>query len=192
MNQVWYMKQDYFRNGIMGFDFCQKNGVLPNPNNLAATHVLLTNTDESNVESIYRHFQAEEWSPNGEARDLIASKGLSHTSMCVGDVAVVGGSAFMVDNFGFKTLHEGGILDGFSADQIVESLLEARPTMTYDMAMAAAKDEGMRNMRANGRDSWDEDDYNVMVQTFDKLFPEGDNGGPDIDFNAPIFRGRGN
>jgi hypothetical protein len=30
--------------------------------------------------------QGENWSPNGEARDLIRSNNLSHTSMCCGDV----------------------------------------------------------------------------------------------------------
>lgn len=32
--------------------------------------------------------QGEIWSPNGEANELIRSKGLFHTSMSVGDCAV--------------------------------------------------------------------------------------------------------
>ena len=51
--------------------------------------------------------QAEVWSPNGEARALVQSKGLGHTSMSVGDVAVVDGKAFVVASFGFEPLEAG-------------------------------------------------------------------------------------
>jgi hypothetical protein len=37
------------------------------------------------LEWIYRIMQGEEWSPNGEGRELILSKGLTHTSMTVAD-----------------------------------------------------------------------------------------------------------
>ena len=32
--------------------------------------------------------RAENWSPNGEALDLLQSKGLEHTTMTIGDVLV--------------------------------------------------------------------------------------------------------
>ena len=38
--------------------------------------------------------------------------------------------------------------------------------------MAAAKDEVDRAMRHGGRKIWNRDDYNLMVKTFDRLFPE--------------------
>ena len=38
------------------------------------------------LEDVYYKMQGEVWSPNGEARELIQSLGLSHTSMNVGDV----------------------------------------------------------------------------------------------------------
>lgn len=40
-------------------------------------------------ENIFMLMQAENWSPNGEARDLIRSLGLSHTLMLVGDIIEV-------------------------------------------------------------------------------------------------------
>jgi len=38
------------------------------------------------LEEVYCEMQAENWSPNGEARELIKSLGLSHTSMMLGDI----------------------------------------------------------------------------------------------------------
>lgn len=102
--QVWYQKTSYLRNGMMGFKFCAEHGCLPNPKNLSATHVLLGNVEATDPERVFCAMQGENWSPEGEARELISSKGLGHTSMSVGDVVVVGGKAVMVDRFGFKDL----------------------------------------------------------------------------------------
>lgn len=49
-------------------------------------HALLCTIYLDDLESVYFHQQGENWSPNGEARGLIESKGLHHTSMSVGDV----------------------------------------------------------------------------------------------------------
>jgi hypothetical protein len=38
------------------------------------------------LDDAFWQMQGENWSPNGEARPLIQSLGLSHTSMMVGDV----------------------------------------------------------------------------------------------------------
>lgn len=47
-----------------------------------------------------------------------------------------------------------------------------KATMTYEIAMACAKDAANRKMRAAGRKGWDVDDYNQMCDTFDRLWPE--------------------
>ncbi len=47
-------------------------------------------------------------------------------------------------------------------------------TMTYDLAMAAAKDAANRQMRAAGRSKWSIDDYVLMCETFDRLYPARD------------------
>ena len=39
----------------------------------------------------------------------------------------------------------------------------------YDIAMAAGKDAANRSMRAAGRTSWNEDDYNEAVKETDRL-----------------------
>ena len=44
--------------------------------------------------------------------------------------------------------------------------------LTYDLAMAAARDAGNRSMRKAGRKAWNEHDYNAAVQEFHRLIPE--------------------
>ena len=46
-----------------------------------------------------------------------------------------------------------------------------RIKMTYALAMAVAKDAANDRMRNAGRTCWNEDDYNFMVETFDRLYP---------------------
>jgi len=43
--------------------------------------------------------------------------------------------------------------------------------ITRDIAWAASTDAANMNMRENGRTSWDEDDYNIAREVFDKLWP---------------------
>ena len=104
---VWYMRPDFFRDGIMGYDWLAEKKMLPDPCGLTATHIHLKDTEAKSLEALWMHQQGEIWSPNGEARPLIKQKGLQHTSMSVGDIAVVDGEAWMADNFGFKKLGGG-------------------------------------------------------------------------------------
>lgn len=46
-----------------------------------------------------------------------------------------------------------------------------RITMTYGLAMAAAKDAANRSMRKAGRTKWNEDDWNAMCAEFERLWP---------------------
>jgi hypothetical protein len=96
--QIWYMRPEWFREGICG----EK----PDPANLGATHVHLKDVPAMlPLEIIYAKMQGENWSPNGEARTLIEEKGLSHTSMSVGDVIVdETGQAHIVARSGFEPL----------------------------------------------------------------------------------------
>lgn len=103
--QVFYMRPEWFREGIMG--------AKPNLATLDATHVLLLTTQvvrdpakpvEDLLDEVYYRMQGENWSPKGEARSLIEEKGLEHTSMSVGDVAVVDGVAWLVAPVGFERL----------------------------------------------------------------------------------------
>ena len=53
---------------------------------LAADHALVCEVEASGLDDAFRKMQGENWSPRGEARPPLASLGLSHTSMSVGDV----------------------------------------------------------------------------------------------------------
>lgn len=44
--------------------------------------------------------------------------------------------------------------------------------MTYHLAMAAGWDAGNRHMRTNGRASWNQDDWNVACEEFNRLWPD--------------------
>ena len=55
-----------------------------------------------------------------------------------------------------------------------------KPTITYQIAMAAAQDAGNRHMRAAGRTKWDEEDWNHACETFKRLWPQ-----PDLTITAP-------
>jgi len=96
--QVWYMKPSFFR-GIVGNS--------PDPNDLSATHVHLKDIEADSWEDALDRMQADVWSPNGEALDLIQSKGLQHTSMTVGDVHVDEAAAiYLVTAIGFSPLQK--------------------------------------------------------------------------------------
>jgi hypothetical protein len=91
--EIWYMKPSFFREGISGII----------PVDLSKTHEYLKTVEAKSLEGAYSMMQGEVWSPNGEARDLIMSKGLEHTSMSIGDVAVdENGTVWVCHTFGFK------------------------------------------------------------------------------------------
>jgi hypothetical protein len=105
--QIWYWKDQYSRDMLMGSDWLKKHNTMPDPKNLEKTHVLLGTIDSKDLDDIYHKMQGEMWSPRGEARELIRGKGLTHTSMSVGDVVVVDGKPVMVDWRGFYDLVSG-------------------------------------------------------------------------------------
>ena len=74
--KVYYAKQ-------MPFFFDQPELAI---SDLAETHVLVKEIEAADVNEVFYQMQGEVWSPNGEARELIRSLGLDHTSMSVGDV----------------------------------------------------------------------------------------------------------
>lgn len=104
--EVWYAKNPVFR--------CNLNFV--DASDLAKTHTRLQKLDNIIIPSdytdidicqeIFIDMQGENWSPNGEANELIESLGLYHTSMSVGDVIVIDGIGYMCDSFGWKKLNE--------------------------------------------------------------------------------------
>ncbi len=53
---------------------------------LSFTHRLVRQVEADSLDEVYGQMQGEVWSPHGEARGLIKSLHLSHTSLSVGDV----------------------------------------------------------------------------------------------------------
>jgi hypothetical protein len=94
--QIWYMKPSFLRDVV---------GSSPDPNNLSATHVHLKEIEAESQEEALSRMRAENWSPNGEALNLLQSKGLQHTTMTIGDVLVDEGEAvYLVTGIGFSLL----------------------------------------------------------------------------------------
>ena len=94
--QVWYMKPSFF---------CGIVGNSPDPNDLSATHIHSKDIEADSRDDALDRMQADIWSPNGEALDLIQSKGLQRTSMTVGDVLVDEADAvYLVTAIGFSRL----------------------------------------------------------------------------------------
>lgn len=53
---------------------------------LQTSHVHLCEIEAASLDDAFWQMQGENWSPHGEARELLQSLGLGHTSMSVGDV----------------------------------------------------------------------------------------------------------
>jgi hypothetical protein len=94
--RVYYMLPEWFPTGI--------RGSLPTVRDLPKTHVFLREVDALDLDGVFQRSQGEVWSPNGEARDIILSKRLAHTSMCVGDVISLDDKFWVVASVGFKEL----------------------------------------------------------------------------------------
>lgn len=104
--KIWYMTPLFFREGTMGVDWLREHNFMPDISNLEKTHIFLKEIEATDLEQVFVMMQGEVWSPNGEARNLIQSKGLSHTSMSVGDIVQEeNGKVQICDNFGFVELN---------------------------------------------------------------------------------------
>lgn len=103
--EIWYMN----RKGLDTWGFISKGmaeSPMPMPREVkgAGTHVLLGTVAGKDAEDLWSALQGEFWSPRGEAADLVRGKGLTHTSMSVGDIIVIGNKGWMVGSFGFEEL----------------------------------------------------------------------------------------
>jgi hypothetical protein len=97
--EIYYMRPEFFPHGIMG----QTDRI--DRKRLEQTHIHLKDVEAHDLEEVYAYMQAETWSPSGEAQPLIKAKGLKHTSMSTGDVAVAAdGCVYVVAMFGFLEL----------------------------------------------------------------------------------------
>jgi hypothetical protein len=102
--EIWYWNDESGRDMMMGANWLSKNGGMPTPETLSNTHVQIGTLKETDPGKIFGMMQGENWSPNGEARNMIKSLGIGHTSMSVGDIIKVGSNYLMVDRFGFHNI----------------------------------------------------------------------------------------
>jgi hypothetical protein len=64
---------------------------------------MVREVEAEGLEDVFVAMQGEVWSPNGEARPLIKSLGLHHTSMSVGDfIETPSGEFYRVEGCGFE------------------------------------------------------------------------------------------
>jgi hypothetical protein len=104
--KIWYWKSPHGKDLLMGADWLINRARLPSKQTLENTHSLLGEIKETNPDIIFKMFQGENWSSEGEATKLIQSKGVEHTSMSVGDIIeLADGKLLMVNLEGFYQLN---------------------------------------------------------------------------------------
>jgi hypothetical protein len=107
--EVWYIRDSKWRNTMM-FAGYVGDGEPPNLEGwsvaaLPVSHTLLGKVATEDEEAIWMALQANQWSPQGEARPLIQKLGLHHTSMMMGDIIVLpDGTARLAVSVGFVTV----------------------------------------------------------------------------------------
>jgi hypothetical protein len=103
--KVWFFNQEAARDVMMGMGWMREYNKIPDIKDLGKTHILLGEIEghfDKNV--MYSALQGENWSPNAESRKMMKALGLTHTSMCVGDIFEIDGKFFIVDSWGFVEL----------------------------------------------------------------------------------------
>lgn len=102
--EIWYWKEDFARDAMMGPAFMIKHGVMPTPDTVKDHYALIGKIAETKPEKIFMMMQGDMWSPKGQGRNMIRASGTGHTSMSVGDIIKIGNDYLMVDRFGFHKL----------------------------------------------------------------------------------------
>jgi hypothetical protein len=95
--KIWYQNRSFWE---------KKNPFRPEVklSEIEETHTLLGFVDMTDLEEIFYKMQGEVWSPEGQARRLIETLGLVHTSMSIGDVVEIAGKFFVCDIEGFTEI----------------------------------------------------------------------------------------
>jgi hypothetical protein len=123
--EIWYWNMDAGRDMMMGANWLSKKGQLPAPETLEQTHVLIGTLRETDPDKVFSMMQGENWSPEGQARDMINRSDTGHTSMSVGDIMKVGSTYLMVDRFGFYNLSKKSTAEGIQLSTHIKPVSEA-------------------------------------------------------------------
>lgn len=107
-SKIYYTKPEYMRDMLMGLDILSTDSSLLyailKSKSVVLTHQLIAVVPETDLNTIYRNFQGETWSPEGEAGELIKALNLNHTSMSVGDIVQQGNQYYFCDMEGWVVL----------------------------------------------------------------------------------------
>jgi hypothetical protein len=106
---VYYWDNDFGRKAILGkkpnlnqfLTNYRKLVEIPSESIMACDTANLSR-DIDCAEAVFELMQGEKWSPLGEAKNLIQQKGLTHTSMSVGDIIEIKGKFYIACMAGFE------------------------------------------------------------------------------------------
>jgi hypothetical protein len=99
--QILYARQPTFHpSGMYGTPYLTLHS-------LEFSHVFVCEVEALTLNGAVWNMQGEVWSPNGEARPLIQSLGLGHTSMSIGDVAQDPQGVLGIPRLGWMESHRG-------------------------------------------------------------------------------------
>lgn len=88
--EVWYRRKARFT-GDPNLDALNAMNTHVHVHNVQID--LVANPSLSNITAlldyVYSHMQGEIWSPHGEAKPILARRGIHHTSMSIGDIVVL-------------------------------------------------------------------------------------------------------
>lgn len=105
--KIWYLKKDAPIDLKMGMKFLKSNKpeLIPTRDTIQNTHVMIGSIAEIDLDKIYKALQGENWSPLGQAKNLIKKANVGHTSMSIGDlIEYPDGQVWMVDRDDFSLL----------------------------------------------------------------------------------------
>ena len=137
--EVWYWNDEAGRDMMMGANWLQKKGQMPTPETLEQTHVKIGTLRETNPDKVFGMMQGENWSPQGQARDLISKSNTGHTSMSVGDIVKVGSTYLMVDRFGFHDISKQPAGESIGLSTHMKPVSEAQAMATQFMKSVLRK-----------------------------------------------------
>lgn len=110
LGSIWYSRNHFFRDAIMGCDWLKTKGIVINLGNINETHAMVAEalTDEGIMGALWAKYQAE----NGFRLPGTVPVGrepneVGHTSMSVGDIILLDCRLMMCDNIGWKELTDG-------------------------------------------------------------------------------------
>ena len=111
--EIWYMKETNFDSWDFreemykeepnhNMEYTKRNGPRIDPKNLEKTHALLGTVGETDLDEIYH--MMNNWGVGKLSNDFLEERGVTHTSMSVGDIIKIGDTIWFVDGRGFKDI----------------------------------------------------------------------------------------